>query len=114
MPPTDERQVLRPTLLVMAHGFEYRPGAAKSDWEIYANKVWTRLQDARSPTTTMMIDWNSSCGAIDIAAEDVAEKVRTYLSARTERYDVLLFGHSRGAILINAVSERIGHPANVG
>lgn len=107
--------LLRPTLLVVIPGFQpYRQSGDNGfAWREYADRLANELTAAGTPTTTLLIDWNS-WGSNAQPAQTVAEEIRAVLARQAETHDVLLFGHSRGGILANVVAGKLQGFTNLG
>jgi|GEM_PF-5947056 len=118
-----DRAVLRPTLLVVVHGFETYRGEAlgtgdetgEGDWsQNYARKVAMALEAAGTPTTTLLIDWNSTNGSNVGPSERVADKVMEFINSQNEVWDVFFFGHSRGGVFVREVGNKLEDSPNLG
>lgn len=118
-----DKAVLRHTLLVVVHGFETYRGEALNGggdagdgaWsQNYAKRIATTLEAAGTPTTTMLVDWNSTTGSNTDASQRVADEVLRFVNAQNEVWDVFFIGHSRGGIFVREVGNKLGESANLG
>ncbi|NUQ65487.1 MAG: hypothetical protein HUU20_23715, partial [Pirellulales bacterium] len=112
------KAVLRPTLLVVVHGFEPYRGAAlgggNGEWSTYGKELATRLEEAGSRTTTYLIDWNATIGSNTDATQRVADELARFVGEQDQIWDVFFLGHSRGAIFIKEVGLKLANHANLG
>jgi len=122
---------ITPTLIVLTHGAISNVGnisnqASDSDrgiqgWQTQmATTLTNTLEAAGSQTYTMMVDW-AALGAIHPGgasdpSEYVAEAIKAFLDAQDQKWDVLLVGHSRGAIFNDEVIQEVqgNNAAHVG
>lgn len=116
-PPTTLTQVgtLRPTLLVLTHGAQHGEHQIE-EWQTAAARAFcTQLEAAGSQTYTMLVDWPATFAPTTSTARRIAAKIDDFLQQRaSEKWDVILVGHSRGGILNHEVARNLGKPARLG
>ena len=108
--------VKTPTLLVVTHGQQVTgrlKGDSKQDWQDWAEQVAQALADAGSYTETFFSDWDTF-GANTKPADQLADRIDEFIAGRKQKWDVLFFGHSRGAILQNEAADRVSRHENLG
>jgi hypothetical protein len=113
LPDTASGVRLRPTLLIVTHGYQPTRVTGLAMWRGYAEAVYSRLQHAGSPTVTWMVDWNSWLSG-ERPSSQLAAMIRVFLNSQSEPWDLVLLGHSRGAILENETLNQLGSVANLG
>lgn len=99
---------VRPTLLIVTHGLWATRDASWNEWDRYANKVSEELRNGGSPTITWEIDWDGT-RTIDGPVAELKQRIRDFLDGVDQPWDILFFGHSRGAILNNRVLDDLAH-----
>lgn len=106
---------VRPTLLVVSHGFlPARQGEAFDEWrDVYAANFAKALVASGSRTETWVIDWEGK-ESVQRPAGELVVKIADFLEAQTETWDVVFMGHSRGTILQHEVIEGLPQHANMG
>ncbi|WP_437200847.1 hypothetical protein [Planctomicrobium sp. SH664] len=97
----------RPTLVVLTQGAS-TAGYFEYAWMTTLRDTLTRdLQAAGGQVHVMTVLWDSM-KPNDVPTESVAGSIRSWLSSRTQQWDVLLVGHSRGAIFNQELTRQIG------
>lgn len=98
----------RPTLVVLTQGAHIGETAYKTyAWQKHVAFEATKILDAAdSQTHVMYVQWDSMSPNTD-ATSQVAGRIEKFLAARANRWDVLMVGHSRGAIFNHEMSSRL-------
>jgi uncharacterized delta-60 repeat protein len=105
---------LRPTLLVVIHGWERSRTANLDEWIDNAHKLATALEGAGSHTTTWVVDWNSTTGAVNSPSQKIADRINSYIAAQDQVTNVLLVGHSRGGIFARDLGNLLSNDPHFG
>ncbi|MCA9103845.1 MAG: hypothetical protein KDA83_00385 [Planctomycetales bacterium] len=109
----------RPTLLVITQGAATtNVGGAGTGRHVYpwqetlAQAMEDDLRKAGSQVHTMVVSWNS-LATNTTQTERVANHIKEFLAARSQQWDVVLVGHSRGAIFNQEIAGLLGDPKNM-
>jgi hypothetical protein len=115
-----KQYTLRPTLIVITHGATTNsiagPNSGRGVWDWQtelASRLQLQLETAGSQTYTMVVDWDS-LGPDSSAASQLKGHIADFLSSRSQTWDVVLIGHSRGAILNHDALCQLGQPDHLG
>ncbi|MCA9011876.1 MAG: HYR domain-containing protein [Planctomycetaceae bacterium] len=112
--------VRRPTLLIVIPGIPGEVltplvnGPYDEAWsQNYAKQVAVALENAGTPTTTWLIDWNAYSGGMAEASQSVASSIDEFLNQQAEPWDLFFFSHSRGAIFAKEVGLKLNEQQNL-
>ncbi len=102
----------RPTLIVVTQGAS-DDGRTVYGWEKdIAHNLQAELTKAGSQTYCMVVQWDS-LSPNDNGVDSVVNHIREFLDARTNKWNVVLIGHSRGGIFTNDVAQQLGTHAKI-
>ncbi|WP_337175586.1 hypothetical protein [Paludisphaera sp.] len=109
----------RPTLLILTQGAaQTGVGTASAGQTLYQwqedlqEALHRDLTNAGSQVHTMFISWDSQA-ANTRQAESLAMRIQNWLGRRTNMWDVVFVGHSRGAIFNQEVIRLLGRPSKM-
>ncbi|WP_435011957.1 hypothetical protein P12x_006194 (plasmid) [Tundrisphaera lichenicola] len=110
-------QVLRPTLVVVSHGFWLSRGGENGDTQWtndLAGQIRDALQAAGSETVAWITSWTSNLLSVDNPSDSMAQQIRAFLDGKNETWDLVLVGHSRGGVLNNEIANKVGLHSRLG
>ena len=96
---------LRPTLIVVIHCFQ--PARGVPDWaKEIAEQVSDQLLKAGAKSAAYYVDWDGLLGNEE-PTTDIAKRIADFLAEQSEKWDLLLIGHSRGGLFANKVLDKL-------
>ncbi len=126
------RAVLRPTLIIITHGGWIDRGHIGDDndpnlsdeeyanvgdewvsWRDYGKTIAESLEQSGSQCITWLIDWDANAGN-ETPINQLVERINSFINEQDQQWDLFLFGHSRGGILVNEVASQLIAQPNLG
>ena len=102
----------RPTLLVITQGAN-TGGHFTYPWQTeLARNLRSELENADSQVHSMIVQWDSF-KPNDRGVRDISSKVKDWLGQRQQEWNVVLVGHSRGAIFNHELAQEIAGSSNI-
>lgn len=100
----------RPTLFVSIGGFKLEAtndGSGTEDWQFFhmEKKIFETIKDTYQ-YRHFVVDWDTHATNTK-QVKDLANVIKNFLRERTEKWDVVLVGHSRGAIFAHDLTREL-------
>ncbi len=107
-----ESSVKIPTLVVTIHGWAEFRGASANQWKDYGEVLLSHLESKGGRGRVISVTWNSN-GRNVVPAENASIHIDQFLAAQTERWNIVIVGHSRGGVFANELAGRLRNNPNL-